>query len=145
MSLRKTAVYCALACGLFAAGSVVAQDPIAARKDGFKAAKEAMGMIKATLDGGGDLAVVKANAEKLEKIAVAASALFPVGSDKGDTKAKASIWSNLDDFKAKAAALQAESAKLALVAASGDAAAVKKQFGAVGGTCKACHDSYRAD
>lgn len=145
MSLRKVAVFCALACGVFAAGAVVAQDPIAARKAGFKAAKEAMGNIKSTLDAGGDLAVVKLNAEKLVQVAQAAGPLFPPGSDKGDTKAKAAIWSNMDDFKAKGAAFNTESAKLAQLAAAGDAAAVKKQFGAVGATCKACHDSYKAD
>lgn len=145
MNLRKTAVFCALACSLFAAGSVVAQDPIAARKDGFKAAKEAMGKIKSTLESGGDLSVVQVSAAKLAEVSMAAGALFPPGSDKGDTKAKASIWSNADDFKAKLTAFQTESAKLVQVAATGDAAAVKKQFGAVGGTCKGCHDNYKAD
>ena len=33
---------------------------------------------------------------------------------------------------------------LAKAAATGDAAAVKTAFGAVGGTCKSCHDDYRA-
>lgn len=145
MSLRKAAVFCAFACGLLAAGSVVAQDPVAARKAGFKAAKEAMGNIKSALESGGDLAVVKLNAEKLVMVAQSSGPLFPPGSDVGDTKAKASIWSNMDDFKTKGAAFNAESAKLVLLAATGDAAAVKKQFAAVGGTCKACHDSYKAE
>lgn len=145
MSLRKTAVFCALACGLLAAGSVVAQDAVAARKAGFKAAKEAMGNIKSALESGSDLAVVKLNAEKLVQVAQGSGPLFPPGSDVGDTKAKASIWSNMDDFKAKGAAFNAESAKLVQLAATGDAAAVKKQFAAVGGTCKACHDSYKAE
>lgn len=143
MSLRKTVAFCALACGLLAAGSVVAQDPIAARKDGFKAAKEAMGNIKSALDG--DLAAVKTNADKLNAVATAAVGLFPAGSDVGSTKAKAAIWSNFDDFKAKAAAFQTESARLSQLAAAGDAAGAKKQFGVVAGTCKACHDSYKAD
>ena len=33
---------------------------------------------------------------------------------------------------------------LAKAAATGDAAAVKTAFGAVGGTCKSCHDDYQA-
>ncbi|AWK88900.1 c-type cytochrome [Azospirillum thermophilum] len=145
MTLRKAVAYAALAAGLLAAGTVSAQDPIAARKDGFKAAKEAMGMIKKTLDDGGDLAVVKTSADKLADVATKAGGLFPAGSDKGDTKAKPAIWSNMDDFKAKNAAFAAESAKLSQIAAAGDAAATKKQFGAVAGTCKACHDSYRSE
>jgi cytochrome c556 len=145
MNLRQTAALFAFACGLSVAGLAVAQDPIAARKEGFKGAKEAMGKIKDTLEAGGDLAVVKVNAEKLVGVAHASGALFPAGSDKGDTKAKASIWSNMDDFKAKGAAFATESAKLVAVAATGDAGAVKKQFGATGATCKACHESYKAD
>lgn len=71
--------------------------------------------------------------------------LFPAGSDKGDTKAKPAIWTSPADFTAKAQAFETESAKLVQVIASGEKAAVQKQFGAVGGTCKACHDAYRAE
>ena len=35
--------------------------------------------------------------------------------------------------------------ELAKVAASGDPAAIKAQFGKTGGTCKACHDAFRKD
>jgi cytochrome c556 len=35
-------------------------------------------------------------------------------------------------------------AKLNTVAKGGDKAAIKVAFGDAGGTCKACHDDYRA-
>ncbi len=34
---------------------------------------------------------------------------------------------------------------MAKVAATGDAAAVKAQFGKLGETCKGCHDKFRGD
>jgi cytochrome c556 len=42
-----------------------------------------------------------------------------------------------------AKANQAEVAKLQAAAKGGDLNAVKTQFGAAGGSCKACHDAYR--
>lgn len=70
---------------------------------------------------------------------------FAAGTDKvGNTKARPEIWAKQDDFKKKADAMQAEVAKLAQYASAGDEANFKKQVGAVGGSCKACHDDYRA-
>jgi cytochrome c556 len=69
---------------------------------------------------------------------------FAPGSEMGKTRAKPEIWENMDDFKDKLAALRTESGKLAMVAKTGDADAMKKQFGAVGKACKACHDEYKS-
>jgi len=68
---------------------------------------------------------------------------FPAGTDQGNTKAKPEIWSNLDDFKAKADKMQSEVGKLAQVAKAGDFNALKAQVGETGKACKACHDEYR--
>ena len=69
---------------------------------------------------------------------------FPAGTEQGgNTKAKPEIWSNPDDFKAKAEKMQSEAAKLAQVARGGDFAALKAQVGETGKSCKACHDEYR--
>jgi cytochrome c556 len=71
---------------------------------------------------------------------------FPPGSNQGaETAAKGEIWSNFDDFRAKMQALERESAALAKVAAGGDEAATRAQFGKTAETCKACHDRYKAD
>jgi cytochrome c556 len=68
---------------------------------------------------------------------------FVPGSDSGETKAKPEIWLDMDDFKAKLEKMQAEAAKLAEVAKSGDFNAAKAQLGETGKACKACHDKYR--
>jgi cytochrome c556 len=70
---------------------------------------------------------------------------FLVGTDKGETRAKPEIWTEQAKFKEGAEKLQAETAKLSAAAKTGDLDAVKAAFGAVGQSCKACHDAYRKD
>lgn len=69
---------------------------------------------------------------------------FGPGTDAGaPTKAKAEVWSKSADFKAKADKMVEETTKLAAIAKTGSLDDIKKQFGATGATCKACHDDYR--
>lgn len=78
--------------------------------------------------------------------AVAAMPLegFGPGTDAGaPTKAKPEVWSKADDFKAKMMKMNEEATKLAAIAKTGSLDDIKKQFGATGATCKACHDDYR--
>jgi cytochrome c556 len=69
--------------------------------------------------------------------------LYP-GSDTGNTKLKPEAFQEKAKFKEAAANLEAQTAKLADAAASGDIGAIKTQFGEVGKSCKACHTQYRA-
>lgn len=62
-----------------------------------------------------------------------------------NAKTKANIWSDAGGFKAAADKMQGEMTKLAAAAKTGNIDAIKAAAGAVGGTCKACHDSYRND
>ncbi|MDY6994455.1 MAG: cytochrome c [Pseudomonadota bacterium] len=71
---------------------------------------------------------------------------FVPGSDQGDTEAKAEIWQNWDDFKAKMEKFQEEAAKLAKVAQDASQVDdVKEQLMATGEACKSCHDDYKKD
>lgn len=69
---------------------------------------------------------------------------FGPGSDKGKTRAKPAIWENTDDFLDKYADLQSASKGLLAAAKSGDRAAIGGAIKETGGTCKACHDEYKA-
>lgn len=69
---------------------------------------------------------------------------FPDGSDKGTTRAKPAIWENRDDFAQKLADMQAAVETLNVAVKTGDRAAIGEQVGAVGQTCKACHDEYKS-
>jgi cytochrome c556 len=65
-------------------------------------------------------------------------------STKGEkSAARPEIWSDPKKFQEAADRLQAEAVKLATVARAKDEAGVKAQFGAVGKSCGACHDSFR--
>lgn len=81
-------------------------------------------------------------AEYMSKLPWAA---FVPGSDSaGGTKAKAEIWSNAAGFKENADKMQAEMAKFSAAAKTGNLASIKSALGGVGGTCKNCHDDFRA-
>lgn len=69
---------------------------------------------------------------------------FAPGSEEGKTRAKPDIWMNMDDFESKLADFRREAKALAEVAADGGEFAIKRQLKATGGTCKACHDEYKA-
>jgi cytochrome c556 len=69
---------------------------------------------------------------------------FPPGSEKGTTRAKPEIWENLEDVSSKFEDMKAAAATLQTTVAGGDRGAIAQQVGAVGQTCKACHDDYKA-
>jgi cytochrome c556 len=68
---------------------------------------------------------------------------FVEGSDKGDTKAKPQIWAEKAKFNEYAEKMQAEMAKLDAAAKTGNLDSIKAAVGAVGGSCKTCHDAFR--
>lgn len=140
-----------LACGLLGAGAAMAQDPntvIEARKEALKRAAGSMKAIGAFVkEGSGTAADVQKAVAVLVEVSGGMPQWFPEGTAKGVGKSEAlpAIWQNRADFDKKLAAFQAESKNFATIAAGGDKAAIGKQLGVVGGTCKACHDSYKGD
>ncbi len=88
-------------------------------------------------------------AKRAERVAALSTQLeegfIPNSAGRDSTEAKAEIWSNWDDFKAKLGDFERESKALAEVAKTGKLDDVKAQHAKVGGTCKACHDKYKAD
>lgn len=84
------------------------------------------------------------NADFVAMLAPVPKEFFSAGTEKGETKAKADIWSNKADFDKKMERMNMEAAKLPQVARTGDFAALKKQVADTGASCKACHDDYRA-
>jgi cytochrome c556 len=92
-----------------------------------------------------DAEVASANAETLATLAKLPWPAFTAGTDRGDTRAKADVWSDNAKFTASAQKLQEETGRLAAAAKAGDQAAMKSAFGEVGRTCKGCHDQFRKD
>lgn len=93
-----------------------------------------------------DKAAISQYADVLATLSKLPIDMFPAGSGKGDkvkTEAKAAIWTDSAKFKEKMTSFQQETGKLAQVAKSGDEKAIKAQIGAVGKSCKACHESFK--
>ncbi|WP_029009113.1 c-type cytochrome [Azospirillum halopraeferens] len=120
-------------------------DIVKTRKDGFEANKKAMGAVKTILEKGEGLAAVGEHARMMTSFAATIPTLFPAGSESGDTDARPAVWTNFDDFTARAKAFETAAKALEDAAAAGDKAAVGKQFAAVGASCKACHQDYKKD
>ena len=76
-------------------------------------------------------------------------ALYVPGSDKGkgwkETRVKKELFTDKEGVGKVATAFNQAANEMAKVAATGDQAAVKAQFGKLGETCKGCHDKYREE
>ena len=128
------------------AGSTAFADPIADRQAIMKANGKAVGAIAPMVKGEKpfDAAVVldalKTLSEDAQKIDVAA--LFPEGTDKGDTEASPKIWEDMAGFQAKVEKFRADTAA-AVAAAPADLDALKAEFGKVAANCGGCHETFR--
>jgi cytochrome c556 len=127
-------------------GPVLAQgaDPVAERQAGLKRMGAHGRAIKEALDNKGDLSDVASRAREMESFFRTMPALFPPGSDKGDTKALPVVWSERAGFETGATRTADFAGRLATAAAAGDASASDSAFRELGGSCGACHRTYRA-
>jgi cytochrome c556 len=84
-----------------------------------------------------------ANAEFASKLPWGA---FAEGTEKGSipTRAKPEIWSDKAKFNEYADKMQTEMVKFNAAAKTGSLDNIKAAMGAVGGSCKACHDAFQA-
>lgn len=121
-----------------------AEDAIQYRQGVFQAYKWHFGAMGAMVRG-----KVEYDAEQFAHHARSFAAIAPLpaegfieGSDFGDTQAKDDLWDNLDDLNARFEKLSDDANTLASVA-GGELSDAKAAFGAVGKSCKGCHDDYR--
>ena len=143
-------VLAGLASASFAQQSLKPEEMIKFRKSGYSFMSWNMGKIKANLDGTVNKEQVIAAANVVAATANSGmGALYGPGSEKdvGDqkTRVKPEFFQQQDKVKEVAMNYIKEANELARVAASGDMAAIKAQFGKTGGACKACHDDFRKD
>lgn len=136
--------------GTVSAASLKPEEQIKFRKAGYSFMAWNMGKIKGNLDGAYNRdEVVKAAAAVAAVSNSGLGGLYGASTDKdageAKTRVKPEFFQEQDKVKELAIAFNREANELARVAAAGDAAAVKVQFGKTGETCKACHDKYRKD
>lgn len=148
--LRTLITACTVGCALLAGAAVADTDP----DNAIKYRKAVLQPLGANLTGiamnaKGEVAFPDAVPAHAQMVAAAAPLLLPAfeqntaGEGSAQTKAKDAIWDDWDSFAELANDLEVAAAELASVADAGDMAAVGRQLGAVGGTCKACHDKFR--
>ena len=134
-----------------AQAAVSPEDQIKLRKAGYSYMSWNMGKIKAqAVDGS-----VEFNADQMKAAANAIAAVANSGMgalyspdstlDKAEnTRLKPEFFQQPEKAREVGMNFGREANKLQEVAATGDKAALARQFAAVGETCKACHDNFRA-
>ena len=122
---------------------------VGARQDRFEEMGEAIKVLRDQLRSDTpDASAVPAAAAVIAGYAGRISDWFPEGSGTESgvkTDALPYIWRNWDKFSGLDDELARVAATLTKAAASGDTGELMAAFRAVGGTCKSCHDSFRAD
>ncbi|MEX0803055.1 MAG: cytochrome c [Candidatus Binatia bacterium] len=118
-------------------------DVLEKRQKAMKSNSAAAKAIKAATEAK-DYATIQTKAKDIMGTAEKIPDLFPKGSTKGKTKAKAEIWDNWDDFTKKSKNLSKAAGELADAAKAKDDAAVTAKIKAVSGACGDCHKAYRA-
>ena len=83
------------------------------------------------------------HANALRDLTADLAALFPEGSDFGETKARADIWSDWAGFEKAANDAKTATAAFAEAVTGGDAGNIEAAFKQVGEACKGCHKTYR--
>lgn len=148
----KTLITAALAATLLlppaAAASSDVEDAIKFRQSGYTFLSWNMARIRANVEGQYNAEEVRRAANVIAAIANSGmGALFVPGSDQGSgwkpTRVRSSLFTDSAGVAKVATDFNREANEMARVAATGDAAAVKAQFGKLGASCKACHDNYR--
>lgn len=131
-----------------AQAQVSPEQAIAARKAHFKtfgaSMKTMTGFVR---NGQGTAGDVQKAAQAIAVLSPRLATWFPAGTAQGVGKSEAlpAIWSDNAGFRKAAANLDAQAKRMVTVAATGDKAAIGAQLGALGGTCKGCHDKYKAE
>ena len=142
--LAATVLGLSLTAGVASAGAV--DDAIKARKACMKANGGAMGTFVPMMQGAKpfDAAAVGTAVAAIEAACAGWDGWWAPETAKGEaetTKSKAEIWSDAAGFKA---ASMAYSVALAGVKGATDDATFKTAFAGFGGSCKSCHEAYRA-
>jgi cytochrome c556 len=144
VGLSKPAVASLVVAGLILGASlaVVAADAFSDRHMAMEAVGDAMKPLGAIAKKQApfDAAVVKTSATTIADNLKKASALFPAGSGGGESRAKPEIWTDAAGFEK--GMKDSHAAAVALQSVS-DEAAFAPALGALGATCKGCHDKYR--
>ena len=119
------------------------EDAVDYRQSAFTLMSNHMGRLAAMAKGEQpyDAEAAKRSAHLIHTVSQLPWEGFVPGSDGDGAKLKDDPWAKADEFRKLRERLAGETDKL--VEASGDLNALRKQVGATGAACKACHDQFR--
>jgi cytochrome c556 len=126
------------------------EDNIRWRQSAYHVKAWSMGRIKANIEGTYNKDQVIQAANLIQAVANSGmGVLYQPGTDKGkgwkETRVKAELFTDREGVGKVARAFNMEANEMAKVAATGDAGAVKAQFGKLGEACKGCHEKFRQE
>lgn len=116
------------------------------RQSTFKMAKWHIGPMAGMVKGkvAYDAEAFSGHANAMASLSQLAENGFLIESPAEDSRAKTNIWENKADFDKKMQAFVDASEKLVVAAKSNSLDTIKPAFGALGKSCKGCHDEYRS-
>ncbi len=88
---------------------------------------------------------VEAQATSLGVNAQLVSALFPPGSDSGETAALPAIWQRPEQFLARAEAAEREGRNLVAAVETGDREFMVQSLKRLADACRSCHRAFRSE
>lgn len=147
--MKTTATAIAVIVALTTTAAAELPQPVKARQGQFNIMALNLGVLGGMARGAVeyDAAAAQAAADSLVAVStLAQTAMWVPGTDNmtiDGTRAEPAIWDNLGDVISKWEAYGAAAKELQAVASDGQGA-LGPMLGKIGGTCKACHDSYRA-
>lgn len=120
------------------------QDLVLARQAGMTMAASTLNLLRGASANGTPLKNLAFPAGGLAKWAEAAPSLFAESTRDVPSRARAAVWTNPDDFAAKAKVFGDSTKALAAAARAEDKAAFDAALASTAASCKGCHDSYQA-
>jgi len=122
------------------------EDAVKYRKSGFTLMGAHFGRLAGMAQGKTpfDTKIAAENADVLAAVVKLPFTAFGEDTElMANSEAKPNVWKEMPAFKAAAEKMQGEVAKLQAASKTGDLAQLKVAVGAVGQSCKACHDKFR--
>ncbi len=147
--MKKPLIAAALVAALTTAAAAELPQAVKARQGQFNVMAINLGILGGMAKGAVeyDAAAAQAAADTLVAVSMINQApLWPAGTDAMSiegTRAEPAIWDNIGDVLSKWEAYGAAATAMQAAAGTGREA-LGPMLGQIGGTCKACHDAYRA-
>lgn len=148
LSTRTAAVLLTIGTACTAAWAATPAQTIAARQANFKEIGKAFKALRDEVaKDAPSQAALRTNAAVLANSAARIPGLFPPGtgpSPTNKTKALPTVWTRNGDFRASANQLLVTARAIQTAANANNVGAVKQGLGRLGGSCKSCHDLFKA-